>query len=321
MKLNLPILDQLKDSKNILIAGMGGGFDVFCGLPLYFELRDLGYNVHLANYSFSPVALLPQKNLGEILSETLVGVHADITERYFVYFPELFLSQWFRETQEQDVTVWSFHKTGVKTLLEDYQLLVEHLSIDTVLLIDGGVDALNRGDEQHLGTLVEDSVSLIAVSELKDIATRMVICVALGAEQDMAYAHTMENIAALNRRNAFYGSCSLVKAMESYQLYESAVLYVQSKPRQDPSVINSSLISSVQGQYGDFHLTEKTRGSRLWISPLMSIYWFFDLMPIARRNMLFDALRWTETREDIFRAYMIGAKGILKRDKNGDMPI
>jgi hypothetical protein len=31
MKLNLPILDQLADSQNILISGAGGGFDV---LPL-----------------------------------------------------------------------------------------------------------------------------------------------------------------------------------------------------------------------------------------------------------------------------------------------
>ncbi len=321
MKLNLPFLDQLKDAKNILIAGMGGGFDVFCGLPIYFELHELGFNVHLANYSFSPIALLPKKNLGEILSETAVGVHADIDGKPFVYFPELYLSQWFKQTQDEDITIWSFHKTGVKPLLENYKLLVRHLSIDTILLIDGGVDALNRGDELRVGTLVEDSVSLIAVSELKEVATRMVICVGLGAEQDMAYAHTMENIAALGRRGAFYGSCSLLKQMESYQLYENAVLYAQAKPRQDPSVINSSLISSVQGQYGDFHLTNKTRGSKLWISPLMSIYWFFDLMPIARRNMLYEALRWTETPEEIFRTYMMASKGILKRNKHGDMPI
>jgi hypothetical protein len=32
------ILDQLADSKNILVAG-AGGFDVFAGLPLYFALR------------------------------------------------------------------------------------------------------------------------------------------------------------------------------------------------------------------------------------------------------------------------------------------
>ena len=57
MQLNLPILHLLEKSQSILIAGAGGGFDVFAGLPLYFALRDLGKNVHLANYSFTDPTL------------------------------------------------------------------------------------------------------------------------------------------------------------------------------------------------------------------------------------------------------------------------
>lgn len=49
MNLNLPILNQLSNCKNLLIAGMGGGYDIFCGLPIYFELRRLGIKAHLAN--------------------------------------------------------------------------------------------------------------------------------------------------------------------------------------------------------------------------------------------------------------------------------
>src|SRR5689334_16493478 len=71
MNLNLPILDMLKHSRNILIAGMGGGFDVLCGLPIFFELEALGYDVHLANLSFSDIAGLTD---GEALTDTLVGV-------------------------------------------------------------------------------------------------------------------------------------------------------------------------------------------------------------------------------------------------------
>jgi hypothetical protein len=37
----------------ILIAGCGGGFDVFGGLPLYFSLKEAGKTVYLANYTFS----------------------------------------------------------------------------------------------------------------------------------------------------------------------------------------------------------------------------------------------------------------------------
>ena len=53
MQLNLPSWEALEDRQNILIAGAGGGFDVFSGLPIYFTLKDTGKTAHLANLSFS----------------------------------------------------------------------------------------------------------------------------------------------------------------------------------------------------------------------------------------------------------------------------
>ena len=36
---DLPFFQKLSDSRRVLIAGAGGGFDVFSGLPLYFLSR------------------------------------------------------------------------------------------------------------------------------------------------------------------------------------------------------------------------------------------------------------------------------------------
>jgi len=83
--------------------------------------------------------------------------------------------------------------------------------------------------------------------------------------------------------------------MEAYQAYEAAVSYVHSQPLQEPSVINASVISAVQGQYGDYHLTAKTQGSRLWISPLMPIYWFFDLPAVAERCLILSEIAETDS--------------------------
>ena len=74
MRLNLPVLDRLSASRILLIAGMGGGFDVFCGLPIYFELRSRGLNVHLGSLSFSPH--LRRLKGGIRLTEALAGVTA-----------------------------------------------------------------------------------------------------------------------------------------------------------------------------------------------------------------------------------------------------
>jgi hypothetical protein len=51
-----PIFNRLESAQRVLIAGMGGGFDVYCGLPLYFALREAGKDVFLANLSFSFLA-------------------------------------------------------------------------------------------------------------------------------------------------------------------------------------------------------------------------------------------------------------------------
>jgi hypothetical protein len=291
MQLNLPVLDQISSCRNLLIAGMGGGFDIFCGLPVYFELQRRGQRVHLGSFSFSDIAGFSG---GVRLTDTLVGVTAEY-EGLVVYFPELYLAQWFKEKRGEEITVWAFHKTGARPLSENYKVLVEHLDIDGILLMDGGVDSLMRGDEARMGTFIEDAFSLFAVNELRDVPVRLLGCVGFGAEEGVAHAHVFENIAALATGGAFLGSCSLVKQMECYQAYREAVLYVQGRRYQDPSVINSSIISAVDGHYGDYHLTDKTKRGHLWISPLMPIYWFFDLPAVAERSFLLSQLRGTQT--------------------------
>ncbi|MBA3873398.1 MAG: DUF1152 domain-containing protein [Anaerolineae bacterium] len=300
MNLNLPIIDQLANSKSILIAGMGGGFDIFCGLPIYFELKERGLNVHLANYSFTD--LQDMKN-GIQLTDTLVGVNAAV-ESYSPYFPEHYLAQWLKEKRSDDATIWCFAKTGVHPLLVNYRGLVKHLDIDAIILIDGGVDSLMHGDESQLGTIVEDSISLVAVGELQNVPVRISACLGMGAEQDIAYAQVFQNIAQLAEAGAFLGSCSLTKNFASYQAYEEAVVFVQSQKYQDPSVINSSVISAVQGNHGNFHMTLKTKGSHLSISPLMAIYWFFELSAVAERNMFYSHIRHTMTFRDTFLSLM-----------------
>ena len=316
MNLNLPILDQLSNCKNILIAGMGGGFDIFCGLPIYFELKKLGINAHLANYSFSDIENV---DFGIRLTKTLVGITPK-PEMVHPYFPELYLANWFKENQNEDVTIWCFHKKGAVPLTENYKILVEHLGIDGILLIDGGVDSLIRGDEWELGTAVEDLTSLFAVNELSNISTRLLACIGFGIERNLTHTHVLENIAALTKEGGFLGSCSLIPQMESYQAYDEAVTYVQSKEFQDPSVINSSIVSAVRGNYGNFHLTEKTKNSRLWISPFMPIYWFFDFEKVAKQSMLLHEIEGTNLFRDALYKVIQKAE-ITSRRKETKIPL
>lgn len=309
MDLNLPLLNQLSNCKNLLIAGMGGGYDVFCGLPIYFELKKHGVNAHLANFSFSDIESVDS---GNRLSKTLVGITRK-QERVFPYFPELHLVHWFKEKRNEDITIWCFHKTGAAPLTENYRILAEHLSLDGILLVDGGVDSLVRGDEAELGTAIEDLTTLYAVNQLSDIHNRWLACVGFGAEQNLTHAHILENIASLTKAGGFLGSCSLTPQMEVYQDYEEAVVHVQSNEFQDPSVINSSIVSAVRGQYGDYHLTEKTRRGHLWISPLMSLYWFFDFDCVVKENMLLPEIEGTLLFRDALYKVIARAERLSRR--------
>ena len=303
MHLNLPIADQLEACDNLLIVGAGGGFDLYVGLPVYFEMRLHGKTVHLANLSFLTV---PELKATKALTQTLVGVTPD-SHGPGHYFPEKHLAQFIQmQFPDEEATVWLFELAGVETLLADYRALIAHLNIDGILLVDGGVDSLARGDEVLPGTPLEDFASLCAVDQL-DLPLRMLACLGFGIERETHHAHILENIAALTKAEAFLGACALLPQMDAVQSYVDAVQFAFDQGEQVPSVINASVVSAVRGEFGDFHLTERTKGNQLWISPLMTLYWFFDLPAVAERNLWLPHVRDTRTKIDLFRAMTIAS--------------
>ena len=62
--MKLPFFNELEKAQTILIAGAGGGFDVFCGLPLYLWLKKAGKTVHLANLSSGALAVCGVMRVG-----------------------------------------------------------------------------------------------------------------------------------------------------------------------------------------------------------------------------------------------------------------
>jgi hypothetical protein len=297
--LKLPFFDELANARNILIAGAGGGFDVFSGLPLYFGLRAEGRNVHLANLSFSFLPP-PQLTQEERLSPSLLKVTA-ATPLVTDYFPEKFLAQWLW-AHGDDTPVFCFERTGVKPLLASYQTLVRELALDTVILVDGGTDSLMRGDEAGLGTPQEDIASITAVHEL-NIEHKLLVCLSFGVDSfhGVCHAHFLEAVAELTRRNGYRGMFSLVKEMPEVQHYHAAAEFVFRQMPQHVSIVSSSVLSALAGHYGNHHATARTQYSELWINPLMPVYWTFRLAPVAERVLYRAALKDTETYLDVVR--------------------
>jgi hypothetical protein len=322
MQLNLPILEQLVNCKNILIAGAGGGFDVFVGLPLYFTLKALGKTVHLANYSFCDPIVSDSVGESEVLiKDLLVGIKGKVS-RILPYFPEGYLAQWFDEIRSEVVPIWMLIKPGAAPLLQAYRCLIEHLDIDALILVDGGVDSLMRGDEDEPGTMLEDSITLSAVEQL-NVPVNILACLGFGTEigDGIAHYHVLQNIAALAKAGGFLGSCALTAQMEAFQLYEAASRYVWEQPVHQKSHIGTQVISAVHGETGNFHPYEDdfSQRVRVYVSPLMSLYWFFDAPIVARHNLLAEALRPTQTTRDAMQIVALLRRD-FKRRKNQALP-
>ncbi len=293
---NSPYEERFETAQRILIAGAGGGFDVFCGLPLYFSLKAQDKDVFLANFSFTNL----QDFDGDWITPTMMRVNPETQGFRGLYFPEWYLSQWLAENGEDDPAIYSFLRNGVLPLIDNYQKLCDMLKIDMIVLVDGGTDSLMRGDEDGLGTPGEDLASITAVSAVT-VPQKMLMCLGFGVDHYHGVSNdlTLAAIAELSKTQGFLGSASLTMEMSAVQKYVEATDYVFAAMPHDISIVSSSIVSAIKGLYGDHHATERTKGSSLWINPLMAICWFFDLQSIVKRNLICDHLYTTQDYREI----------------------
>ncbi len=295
-QLRLP--NALEASQRVLVAGAGGGFDVYAGLPIYERLRSMEKTVFLANLSFAQLRATTAVELHPALFEVNLN-----TKGEDLYFPERSLARFLSQGGQEFPAVYAIDNVGAEPVREAYAHLVSMLDLDAVVLVDGGTDILLRGDELSLGTPAEDAVSLSAVHSLA-IPTRIVACLGFGVDafHGVCHANWLENVAGLVGSGASLGAVMLLPNMPEVQVYLDAVAHAELETKSRASIVNGSIASAIEGQFGDFHRSPRTRSSELFISPLMSLLWMFDLEGVAKRNLYLDTLRETKTNRKVLLA-------------------
>lgn len=290
-----PLFNALAPASSILIAGAGGGFDVYAGLPLALALWRNGVRVHLANLSFSQLELA-DLDVWEV--ENVAAVTPDSASPDW-YFPERTLARWLA-AQQLPSTVYAFPPLGVQPLRAAYQHLVQSLGVDAVVLVDGGTDILMRGDEAALGTPVEDITSVAAVAGL-DVPVKLVTCLGFGidAYHGVNHVQVLENIAALDREGGYLGALSIPGHSREAALYRAAVADAQAATPKRPSIVNGQIAAATSGAFGDVQFTRRTTGSALFVNPLMAIYFTVDLDKLAARCLYLDRIENTYGRRQV----------------------
>ncbi|MFB6890812.1 DUF1152 domain-containing protein [Kitasatospora sp. NPDC056327] len=285
-----PLITRLLAAERILIAGAGGGFDVYAGLPLALALRAAGKEVHLANLSFSELHALP----ADVWQEPDLALIGPDTPAPEGYFPERTLARWLRLHGMPDA-VWAFSRTGVQPLREAYRALTGRLGTDAVLLVDGGTDILMRGDEAGLGTPEEDMASLAAVAGLTEVPERLVACLGFGIDAHHGVNHSLvlENLAALDRAGGYLGAFSVPRDSREGTLYLDAVEHARAAFPEHPSIVQGSVAAALRGGFGDVRFTDRTKGSRLFVNPLMTLYFGVTVEALAAEHRYLDRLEGT----------------------------
>ena len=133
------------------------------------------------------------------------------------YFPELHLAKWLAKSPEDEdveIPIYTFSKCqGVLPLFQNYQLLVNELGIDAIVLVHGGTDSLMRGDEDGIGTPTEDLTSLAAVQALpsnNNVPNKILICLGFGVDHFLGFSNDLplQAIPELTRSGCFLGRAS-----------------------------------------------------------------------------------------------------------------
>lgn len=314
----IPIFEKLKDSKSILLAGIGGGFDIYSGIPLYFSLRKQGKKVTLANFSFTWLSETTSEKVFPYCYKIRSG-DSDLSGRN--YFPEKYLKLWFG-LQGEDVNIYGFEKTGVNPLRDAYKFLIKKHDIDTVVLVDGGTDSLMFGDEDGLGTPQEDICSMAAVYR-SGTKQQFLLNVGFGVDHFHGVSHFrfLENVADIAKDDGYLGLFQLTKEMEEAKKYASAIQFANEKMKDMESIVSNSIVSALEGQYGDYHRTLRTKGSELWINPLMTIYWCFDLRAVIKKIKYYDWIKDVNTMGE-FNGQLFKFRNELKSlRKKKNLPI
>lgn len=287
------LFTRLERHDRILIAGAGGGFDVYAGLPLFIAARAMGKDVFLASLSFTQLQQTTAATLAPHLS-----VVTPETSGSDLYFPERSLAGWLSE-RGLPSTVYAFDKVGVRPLRAAYVRLVEELDIGAIVLVDGGTDILMRGDEVGLGTPAEDMSSLAAVSRLNGIEG-FVASIGFGIDAYHGVCHSLvlENIASLTRKGGYLGAFSVTADSAEGRAYLDAIDRAQQGATL-PSIVNGSIAAAIEGRFGDVRFSARTEPGDLFINPLMGLYFTFDLQTVARQSLYLSRLEDTETMFEV----------------------
>jgi len=277
---NLPF--DISQYQNILVLGVGGGFDVVSALPIYLSLLLDNKNVALGSTNHVHLKSF-YEGLGKEVYQGVLCIEPQESINGIVIESQL--------ANRLHTNIYSFKKLGVLPLRRAIRYICDQHAIDLIIAVDGGVDALMTCKEKVQGTPIEDIATITAISGTTGV-DKVLCCVGMGAEIDEGL--TAEAIAP-NVLELFEDGFLGVSAwVGDNEIIETTIdIYGElNKPRE------SHIITEIIKARVGFH------NKKIKIPQVLPICWFFDLDKVVKKNILspkikdtfsFNEIVWTHT--------------------------
>jgi len=269
--LEQPLLRMLEPARRVVIAGAGGGFDVFSGLPLFFGLRSAA-----SRSRWRPVVLVPGRSDAPHWARGCT--RSPPSPRQPHYFPERELARGWSGRARRAASV--LRPPGRAPTVEAWRLLAERTkrTPSSSSTAAPTADARRRGG---LGTPAEDVTSILSPRRWTPSAGRW--CPGFGVD---AFTRLPRPLPGERRRpggrGAYLGSFASPWTCRG-QALRGGVEHAEAQTRAREHRLRLGPLR-LRGWYGNRHRLERTRApDEAVISPLMAQYWAFELGAVARR--------------------------------------
>lgn len=280
--------------KNIIIAGCGGGCDIFGGIPLYLSLKK--HNIILTNLSFTKKSLLDTcESHVEKITDTMYVVDAQKTNFSYKYFPEYYLSR------ELNTKVYILlQKCTINDLKTNYEIIMNiYKNIYHIYLVDGGCDVLLSGKETELASPVEDMMHLKAISCLN--IENKYVC-AIGMNIDVGHGviedELIDRLKYLEETNVLLDKYVWIKTNEYVKQYYNIINNVI----KDTSIVHCLICACLNGFVGHYVppiLKSRISESLVFLSELTRTFCIFDLEKLIKTILYFNKLELYMDSENV----------------------
>jgi hypothetical protein len=268
--------------KVVAIAGCGGGYDIFGGIPLYFDAINEAKKIILINFSFTDsqsFEISVKSGLARMYTRYLFCInryenHDGISEDFF---PEARLASYLNHSV---YAILIHENPKLSDITESYNHIIQNEgSIDVFYLVDGGCDVLLTGTEQGLGTPVEDMMHLKVINNL-NIREKYVM--AIGVDVDVAHGVKLDDlIKRLEQLDKYKVDEKLLKLNN-----QNVIKYTDAVKSCQPtnSIVQSLIIASLEGHTGHYtpnHLKRRIKKNRINLNSRVCTAYIYPLSKIA----------------------------------------